>query len=200
MRAIHRIAGALMVAPLLVWTVTGVLLARPGHANPEGEPFVVPTASTTRPVTVRPDGAWNRAIVVGTVLGNHLLLETDIGWRHLDPVTGNPKPPPSERQLRSLLEDGFSHDPDRYGSIVSVGADSVVTDTGRRILLEWESLTAVERGPETDNTLRLRRFHRLAFTGDDGFDRGVALGASVLAGLLVLLGIALLFGGKPQAK
>ncbi len=194
MRSVHRLLGALMVLPLLMWAVTGAMI---GSGNKGvGNEFILPPHEVSRSVTVVPDGIWVSARVVGTVLGDHLLLETDVGWRHVDPATGQSKPPPSERQLRTLLEDGFASNPERYGNIVDVSADSVLTDTGRRILVDWGSLTAVERGPDTDREALMVRLHKFALTGDSAFDSKLRLGAAAFVGLLCLFGLGLLVRGS----
>lgn len=131
------------------------------------------------------------------MLGDHLLLRTAGGWRHLR-ADGSPWPEPGESELRPLLAAALAGDPKRYGELVGRGADGVWrTSTGARITLDWSTLALTQRARDTDAIDLAYRIHYLQWTGVARIDR--ALGLAGLAGvaLLALLGLRLAL--RPRA-
>ena len=200
MRALHRLIGLIMVAPLVLWLGTGFLLSSSATVDPDGEVFELPRSPVQGDVSIRGDGSWDRAVAFETVLGRHLVLEMDGQFRHVDPRSGGPKPPPSEADLRQLLESGLQRDPERYGTVTSVGADSVITSTGHRILVDWASFQAIERGPEHDRARLLRDLHVFRLTGNPSLDGLLARGLPLLGLILAALGMALVAMPRPKGN
>ena len=192
MRRAHRLLGLLAVLPLLAWLASGLLLALIGPEANAVETVVLPTQPIGRAVTVYPEPGSTEARVFASPLGNHLLQKTDFGWRHLDPSTGQLKEVPTESQLRALLSAAFETDPEGFGEIDLVTADSTMTSTGRVVLLDWPSFTATYRSDVTEQVRLLTRIHGLGITGDPAVDRWLMVVGASLGCLLALLGGVLL--------
>jgi len=200
MRRAHRLLGLMAVLPMLAWLASGLLLALLGPNANAVEQVVLPTQAIGRAVTVYPEPGSNEARVFASLLGNHLLQRTDFGWRHLDPSTGRLKEVPTEGQLRALLGAAFADDPEGYGEIELVTADSTITSTGRVILLDWPSFTASYRSEVTEQVRLLQRIHRLGITGDPATDRWFMIVGASLGCLLALLGSVLLMKEEGAAE
>lgn len=192
LRRAHRLLALLAVLPLLAWIISGLLLVIMGPEAVETGTLDLPTEPIRRSVTVRPEAGSTEARVFATPMGNHLLQKTEFGWRHIDPSTGQLKDVPTESQLRSLLEIAFDTDPEGFGEIELVTADSVVTTTGRSVSLDWPSYTATYRDGATERVRLVRRVHGLGITGNPGVDRWIMLLAAALCTLLAAMGMGLL--------
>ena len=68
---------------------------------------------------VKPDPSWLEYRRLKTALGEHLLARTDQGWRQFDPVSLQPRDPPSAEQLEALVADALP--PDRAQAVFRVG-------------------------------------------------------------------------------
>src|SRR5262249_27409095 len=133
-----------------------------------------------------PDPSWIEVRRLRTVLGEHLLVRGEQGWRQLDPVSLQPAATPSSDKLGTLIADALPASA-RYGQIRTVEGATATTDTGVRVTLDWDRLTLSQRGRDTDWIDRLYKFHYLQWTGVAAIDK--VLGA---AGILLLIGLSLL--------
>lgn len=192
MRRAHRFFGLLAVLPLLAWLISGVGLAVLETLSTGGGEVTLPTQALHRAVTVRPEPGVGEVRVFETVLGQHLIQETEFGLRHLDPATGQIKPAPAEVELRELLGEAFAVDPEGFGEVELITADSTVTSTGRVIVLDWPSFTATYRDGTTRLANVFRRVHGLGLSGIPGIDRWVMIVAGALGLVLAMLGLVLL--------
>lgn len=192
MRRAHRFFGLLAVVPLLAWLLSGITLVVVDPGPSDGVPIQLPTTPLTRSVTVRPEPGVEEVRLFSTALGHHLIQKTEFGWRHLDPTTGSLKPVPGEEELRQLLEEAFAGQ-DGFGEITLVTADSVLTDTGRVVTLDWTTFSASYRDEKTRLGAVLRRVHGLGLSGLPQVDRWLMILAGVLGSALGLLGLGLLF-------
>jgi hypothetical protein len=192
-RSLHRIIGVIMLLPFFGWAITGaIFFLKPGYAGAYDSLQVksYPLESETR---VRADPSWLEVRLLKTTLGGHLLVRTAQGWQHLEPQTLMPKPAPGEEEMRSLLNDAFSVNPQRYGQIVAVEGNTVKTDTGVQAKLNWKTMSLTQRGKDTDRIDFFYKIHYLQWTGIESLDKvlggiGIAL---ILA--LSLLGAILFF-------
>jgi hypothetical protein len=182
-----------MLLPFLGWAVTGfVFFLKPGYAAAY-EPLPVRTYPLAEPCALRPADGWIEVRCLRTVLGNHLLVRTGAGWRQLTPANGRPRQRPAGREIELLLEDAFRANPRRYGAVASLSGLTARTTTGVEVTLDWDRMSLLQRGPDTDRIDLLYRIHYLQWTGVASVDRilgGVGL-ALVLA--LTLLGARLAF-------
>ena len=139
-----------MLLPFAGWAVTGaIFFIKPGYGAAY-ESLSIKTYPLDKQVAVTPDPAWLEVRYLKTILGEHLLVRTADGWRHLDPATRTERPTPAESDLRALLADAFGANPARYGRIVSIDGVVATTDTGVRATLSWNRLTIAQRGKDTD--------------------------------------------------
>jgi hypothetical protein len=121
-------------------------------------------------------------------LGEHLIVRTDAGWSHLNPVDGRPREKPSEDEIRTLLKDAFSANPGRYGSVSKVSGDTASTDTGVEVTVDWNRLSFQQRGRDTDRIDLLYKVHYLQWTGVTVVDRVVGIVGIVMVMALTVLG------------
>jgi hypothetical protein len=195
-RRLHRLAGIVMLAPFVGWAVTGaIFFIKPGYGGAY-ELLAIKTYPLEAAVTLPSNPAWLEARYLKTVLGEHLLVRTASGWKHLDPRTLQDKPAPDEPALRTLVADAFTANPARYGRIARVDGTTVTTDTGVRVTVSWPRLALSQRGQDTDRIDRLYKIHYLQWTGIPAVDN--VLGAVGLVLILTLsgLGVWLLFKGR----
>jgi hypothetical protein len=181
-----------MLLPFIGWAITGaIFFIKPGYGAAY-EAIAVKSYPLESVVTLPSNPAWLEVRFLKTVLGEHLLVRTSSGWKHLDPKTLDERPAPAEPELRVLMTDAFTANPERYGHIVSVDATSVITDTGARVTLNWTRLALSQRGRDTDRIDGIYKIHYLQWTGNEGVDK--VLGAVGLVLILVLsaLGVSLL--------
>jgi uncharacterized iron-regulated membrane protein len=187
-RSVHRALGVAMLLPLVAWAVTGaVFFIKPGYGGAY-ESLPVRTYPLTRPMAVAPAADWREVRYVRTVLGDHLLARTDAGWSQRDPDTAQPRPTPTDADVRALVTDAFSINPARYGDIESIEGTRITTTTGAAVTLDWNRLTLSQRGKDTDRIDAIYRVHYLQWTGVAWFDR-------ILGGVGLVLILALSAAG-----
>ena len=146
-------------------------------------------------VAVVPDPAWLEVRYVKTVLGDHLLARTSEGWQQLDAQSRQVRPMPGESDIRALLTDAFSANPERYGHIVSVDGPVATTDTGARVTLAWNRLALSQRGTDTDRIDALYKIHYLQWTGVPAIDQVLGMTGLVSVLLLSAFGLRLFLRG-----
>jgi hypothetical protein len=190
-RKLHRIIGIALLLPFFGWAITGLLFfIKPGYAgayeilNPKTYPL-------NEDISISPAPGWLEFRCFRTVLGSHLIVRTNVGWSHLDPKTLQPKGAPTDEEIKRLLTDAFSANPQRYGNISTISGNSVKTDTGVEITVDWDRLGFQQRGKDTDRIDLLYRVHYLQWTGITGIDRPLGFIGLVLVIALTLLGARL---------
>lgn len=195
-RKTHRLAGILLLLPLVAWSATAIFfLVRPAY-NEAYEQLQVRQLPMTHIVQLVPDPSWLEVRFMRTVLGEHLLVRDELGWQHLDSFTLDPMPPPQGDQLRALLEDAFSHNQERYGNIVSINGTEVTTDTGVHISVNWDSLSLRQNGRDTRWIDRVYDIHYLRWTGFEIFDRIFGLFGLFLLMYMSYSGARMAFGRR----
>jgi hypothetical protein len=196
-RTLHRVVGLVMLLPFLGWAVTGaIFFIKPGYAGAY-ESLAVRTYPLDTSLAVDGNALWREARFVRTVLGDHLLVRKGRGdWQNLNPRTLDQRPAPTESQLRELVTDALSANPERYGHIVSVTGGVANTDTGVRVTLNWYRLTLSQRGVDTDRLDALYRIHYLQWTGIAAIDKVVGAVGLILILVLSGLGVRLFFRAK----
>jgi len=193
-RRLHRAIGIVMLLPLVGWALTGtVFFLKPGYAGAY-ELLQVKTYPLEPNITIQTDPSWLEARLVKTVLGEHLLTRTAAGWFNLNPNSLQPNAQPSDDQIRDLVTDAVSGNP-RYGTVAHIEGNSVVTDTGVRIELDWNRLSLSQRGKDTDRLDALYKIHYLQWTGLKNVDKVLGAAGISLVLVLSLLGALLFFKG-----
>jgi hypothetical protein len=184
-----------LVIPFFGWALTGlVFFIKPGYEGAY-ELLRVKTYPLASVAPISPDQAWHEFRYFRTVLGDHLLVRTDNGWQHLDPTTKRQKEPPSEAETRKLLKDAFSANPQRYGNVATIAGQTVTTDTGVEVTLDWHSMSLQQRGMDTDRIDRLYKIHYLQWTGSKSIDRALGFIGVILVMTLSALGAWIAFRG-----
>jgi hypothetical protein len=199
-RTLHRIIGLVMIAPFVAWAITGaIFFIKPGYGGAY-EALAVKTYPLDTGMTLPSNPAWLEVRYLKTVLGEHLLVRTASGWKHLDAKTLEDKPAPGESETRALVADAITANPARYGHITRVDGATVTTDTGMRVTLSWTRLALSQRGPDTDRIDGIYRIHYLQWTGIAAVDK--ILGAAGLLLILVLtsLGVGLLLRSRSPVR
>ncbi len=192
-RALHRLIGLIMLLPFIGWAVTGaIFFLKPGYAGAY-DVLQIKTYPLDTDTPIKAGSNWLEARLIKTVLGEHLLVRTAEGAWHLNPRTLEPRPQPTEEEMRQLISEAFQISPSRYGQITQVSGNTATTDTGVRVTLNWERMTLAQRGADTDRIDFIYKIHYLQWTGISSIDK--ALGAIGIAFVVILslLGLRLFF-------
>jgi hypothetical protein len=196
-RTLHRIVGLVMLLPFLGWAVTGaVFFIKPGYAGAY-EQLAVRMYPLGDDLAFRGQ-AWREARLIKTILGTHLLVRTDAGWRNLDPATLKIASLPPQEKLRLLFEDAFTANPDRYGHVATQVDATARTTSGVDVALDWNRMSLQQRGRDTDRIDALYRIHYLQWTGVKPLDTTLGLLGLVLLVTLTYLGARLAFARGPS--
>lgn len=192
-RSAHRIIGLIMLLPFIGWSVTGaIFFLKPGYVGAY-ETLSVKTYPLEASTTIQTNPLWLEVRYLKTTLGNHLLVRTTDGWQHLDPQSLQPKPVPNEEEIRTLLNDAFSINPQRYGQIVAIEGNTIKTDTGVQAKLNWDRMSLTQRGKDTDRIDFFYKIHYLQWTGIESLDKVLGGIGITLILVLTLLGAVLFF-------
>ena len=192
-RKLHRGLGIVLLLPFFGWAITGlVFFLKPGYSGAY-ETLSPRTYPLTGALPISPDPAWLEIRYFRTILGDHLLARTGSGWHHLNPTNREPRSKAGENEIKLLLSDAFSANPSRYGNISRVSGDTVWTDTGVEVNIDWNRMSLQQRGKDTDRIDLLYRIHYLQWTGVKRLDRIVGFSGLVLVMALTTLGAWLAF-------
>ena len=184
----------MLVLPMVGWAVTGfVFFVKPGYGGAY-ESLAVKTYPLEAGQSVKTAPEWLEYRGLKTILGHHLLVRTAVEWHHLNPGTLQPAAAPSDDEVRRLVTDAFSANPQRYGNITGVADGVVTTDTGVEVTLDWNRISLQQRGRDTDRIDRLYKIHYLQWTGIEGIDRILGFVGLALLLALTAFGIRLAFG------
>lgn len=197
-RTLHKVIGLALLLPFMGWIITALIFyVKPGYAGAY-ESLRFKTYPLEGQFSMAADSAWREFRYLKTVLGDHLLVRTSEGWKQLDPVTLLPRANPADVEIRMLLTDAFSSNPQRYGHVTTISNDSIATSTNILVLFDWNELSLYQRGPDTDRIDLLYRIHYLQWTGINTIDK--ILGPLGLALLLTLsiLGVRLAVGSEKK--
>ena len=192
-RSVHRIIGILLFIPFFGWALTGlVFFIKPGYEGAY-EMLALKTYPMTAGLPITSEPEWLELRYLRTILGDHLLARTKSGWIQLNPTTKQQRNLPSDEDLRKLLKDAFTVNPQRYGDISTINGTTVTTNTGVEVSVDWNRMSLQQKGRDTDRIDRLYRIHYLQWTGVKSIDRvagivgiAVVLVLTSLGGWLVL--------------
>ncbi len=192
-RSVHRIIGIVLLIPFFCWAITGLIFyLKPGYEHAY-EVLTPKTYLVNTQQPINPAPGWLEVRYLRTILGDHLLVRTKSGWVHIDPSNNQPKTAPSEEDLRKLIKDAFSSNPQRYGEIATLSGNTVTTNTGVEVTLDWNRMSLQQKGKDTDRIDLLYRIHYLQWTGVKTIDRVVGFVGITLVLLLTSLGALLAF-------
>lgn len=116
-RKLHRYIGIVMLAPLIVWSITGMIFfIKPGY-EAAYEILKLKTYPLEQEMVIPQNAHWQELRLVKSTLGSHLLVKTATGTLHLNPSTLEELPVPNTGQLNRLFSDAISQNTLRYGEI-----------------------------------------------------------------------------------
>lgn len=180
-----------MLLPLFGWAITGfIFFLKPGYQGAY-ELLAIKTYPIDEPININPKSTWLEVKYFKTILGNHLLVKTSEGWQHLDPITLSAKQMPTENEIKTLVTDAFSLNPNRYGQILSINKQIIITNTNVNISLDWNRLSLQQTGKDTSFIDSLYKIHYLQWTGIKLVDQILGLLGLILIIFLSSLGIIL---------
>lgn len=185
-----------MLLPFFGWALTGlVFFFKPGYD--EAYELLQPkTYPMNGQLTLSPAPSWLEFRYCRTILGNHLIVRTAQGWQHLDPLTLTLKQKPTTDEIKTLLTDAFSTNPNRYGQISELTNEVATTNTQVRVTWDWNRLSLQQRGRDTERIDWLYKIHYLQWTGVKAIDKVVGMIGIGLIVVLSLLGLWLQFDFK----
>lgn len=196
-RKIHRLTGTLLLLPFIAWSTTALFfLVRPAYEQAY-EQLLVRQLPMTATVSLSPAPEWQEMRVFRTVLGDHLLVRADGCWQHLNARTLEPWLEPDDAALTRLLEDAFIANPARYGRVMSQENDLATTDTGVRITINWDTLSLLQSGRDTDWINKIYDIHYLRWTGYRPFDDVFGVFGLMLLMYMTFSGARMAFGRRP---
>lgn len=198
---LHKWLGITLLVPLCVWAITGaIFLVKPGYDRAY-EKLAIKTYAKIHEALEFQDQQvsrqWQQYRRLNTVVGEHLLVQRDDQWLQLDVTTGLSRLP-TDFEVRQLLEDAFSRNPERYGKIERLTGLEAVTDTQVVVTLNWDKMTLRQRGSDTRLIQWLYRMHYLQWSGHERLDRILGFAGLFLLIALTVLGIRLLFLKTPS--
>lgn len=193
--SLHRWAALLLVALLVVWSVTGLLFHwKPGWARAydqlsvaRDEPIdmtsVVAIASLPRASSVE---------LFATALGPMYRVTTRDGTSIVDATTGRPRTFTAEDVVR-LVDDAVARSPfaARYGAHLGVDGTDVRYAGDQVVSFSPTTMRVSQVGRDTRRIDWLYRIHYLQWTGNAMVDKALALGGLALIWIVMLPGLVL---------
>ena len=170
-RTVHRIIGITLMIPMICWALTGlVFFIKPGYRGAY-EVFTPKLYPINNQASINAESNWLEVRYLRTILGDHLLVRTEAGWTNLNPGDKRARPTPTDDDIRKLLQDAFTANPQRYGQIASIDGNTVKTNTGVMVTIDWNTMSLQQTGRDTRLIDGLYRIHYLQWTGIKSIDR-----------------------------
>ena len=192
----HRYLGLFMALPLLLWAMTGVVfLVKPGYegAYERLSPKLYEIEQTFE---LAPSKGWKKVELQRTILGYHLLVEDESGWKNIDPTTMRERPHPSKAQIEQFITDAISDNRQRYGEIQDIQNEVVHTDTGVEININWNTMELSQSGRDTRIINAVYKIHYLQWLGISPVDKILGIVGIVSLLALTVLGISVYTGRR----
>lgn len=194
-KKVHRIVGLILVLPLLAWAATGVVfLTKPGYESAY-EKLHVKTYSIDSKLPSSGKSEWMEIRLIQSILGLHLLAKTAEGFKHYDPETFLPAALPTEAEVKRLILDSVSLNPERYGVLDSVDGLKGYTNTGIVITLNWDDMTLRQQGFDRRVIETLYKIHYLQWTKWESVNLLLAIVGLVGLATLTIVGLWLYIYG-----
>jgi len=198
-KRIHRIIGLLLILPVIGWTITGVIFfIKPGYQAAYDQ-LAVKTYPLEKSFVIPESKEWKEVRLLKTILGYHLLVKTDNGFEHLDPITFQSKEIPVALALNSLFNDSFLNKSERYGHVISSDNFNVITSKGIEVSLNWERLTLRQKGEDTKLINTLYKIHYLQWTPFKGINQYMGIIGLILLMTLTIFGLKMYISGRNKS-
>lgn len=199
-RKLHKLLGLTMLLPFIVWSLSAIFfLVRPGYDDAYAR-LAVKQYPATSAYTIPVNEKWLEVRHFTTVLGEHLIVSTAQGQRHLHADTLSLWTLPSNESVTALLRDAITVNSDRYGRLTSVTSNQATTSTGVELTLDWSSLSISQYGRDTLWIDRIYSIHYLEWTGVDWIDRILGLAGLFLLIYITYTGTRLAFGLETKIR
>ncbi|MFN0251130.1 MAG: PepSY domain-containing protein [Kofleriaceae bacterium] len=202
--AFHRWAAIVLVALLVVWSITGLLFhLKPGwdraydslsvqRTEPVDLSSVVPVASLTS-VSLTSSGAVPSSIeLFSTVLGPMYRVTTSAGSSIVDATTGRVRTFTPDEVIR-LVDDAVSRSPfaRRYGAHVGIDGNDVRYAGDQVVTFSPPTMRVSQEGRDTKRIDWLYRIHYLQWTGNKTIDKILAISGLALIWIVMIPGVVL---------
>jgi hypothetical protein len=200
LRKFHRVIGYLLMLPIITWMLTGLFFFfKPGYADAYAALPIKQYPISEWPV-LEANPSWQQVKVMQSILGRHVLIKDGNGWHHLDSDGKAKLAVPSGAQLKTLVDDAITIDPERYGKIVDVNALKFVTNTGVAITLDWNSMSLRQQGRDTQMINQIYDIHYLRWTGNRTFDQFAGVIGLLSLVLLAVIGVIMSIKNKERLQ
>ena len=201
-RSLHRWLAIVLVAPLVVWSITGLLFhLKPGWSRAYDMLDVERSDSRLNGTQLSAliligEASIQHADVFDTAIGPLTRVTTAKGTSLYEVTTGKQRSPLSEADARTLAIDAISRSPHR----AEYGEPGAVTTTDDRVRIAFEHATVdvgrmdariSQRGADTDRIDWLYRIHYLQWTGNTTIDRMLAVIGLLLIWAVLIPGLVL---------
>jgi uncharacterized iron-regulated membrane protein len=192
---LHRWAAIALVAPLVVWSITGLLFhLKPGWKRAYDMVSIErPLEPTETKVASFETLSFKRLELFGSAIGPLYRLD---GSRLVDARTLAPKSPLSIDDAKTLAQDAVAHSSQSagYGALVDVKADDStvhVKFANATVDLDRASGSVYQHGADTARIDWLYRIHYLKWTNVPRIDRVVSVLGLALIWLAMVAGLVL---------
>lgn len=196
-RTIHRWLAIVLVAPLVIWSITGLLFhLKPGWSRAYDMLDAERPGATFHATQLANVGDFEHLDVFDTAVGPLARVTTAKGTQLLD-LGGKPRSPLSIEDARTLALDAVARSAHR----AEYGEPGAITATDERVTIAFSAGPVVDvgradarisqRGPDTDRIDWLYRIHYLQLTGLKTADRVLAVVGLALIWLVMIPGVVL---------
>lgn len=175
---LHRWAAIALVAPLVVWSITGLLFhLKPGWKRAYDMVSIEQPLGTTNVTAVSVLPPFKRLELFGTALGPMYRLDRKT---LIDATTGQPRSPLSIEDARTLAQDAVARSSQHagYGAFVDAAAEEStvhVRFANAVVDVDRASGSLYQHGADTERIDWLYRIHYLKWTGVPSVDRVLAV-------------------------
>jgi len=181
------------------WTITGVIFfIKPGYQAAYDQ-LAVKTYPLEKSFVIPESKEWKEVRLLKTILGYHLLVKTENGFEHLDPITFQSKEIPVGLALNSLFNDSFLNKSERYGQVISSDNFNVITSKGIEVSLNWDRLTLRQKGEDTKLINTLYKIHYLQWTPFKGINQYMGIIGLILLMTLTIFGLKMYISARNKS-
>ena len=195
---LHRWAAILLVAPLVVWSVTGLLFhLKPGWKRAYDMLSIERPLEDTNVAAIQSLPRFKQLELFGTALGPMYRLD---GSSLVDAHTLRPRSPLSIEDAKTLAQDAVARSSQRagYGALIDASSDEIsvhVRFANAMVDVDRASGSLAQHGKDTSWIDWLYRIHYLKWTNNESIDRVLAMMGLALIWLAMAAGIVL-FGRR----
>lgn len=191
---LHRWAAVILVAPLVVWSITGLMFhLKPGWKRAYDMLSIERPLDDSNVAAVQSLPRFKKLELFGTALGPMYRLD---GSSLIDAHTLRPRSPLSIEDAKALAQDAVAQSSQHagYGALIEAKADEStvhVQFTNAMVDVDRASGSLYQHGDDTARIDWLYRIHYLKWTNIPRVDRGLAVIGLALIWVAMGAGIVL---------